>query len=61
MALSETQFSFFKIVFIYFILGCAASLLLHSLFSSCGEQGLFFLVMHGRLISVASLVCRHGL
>ena len=30
-------------------------------FSSCGEQGLLFVVMRGLLIAVASLVAEHGL
>ena len=30
-------------------------------FSSCGEQGLLFVVVHGHLIAVASLVAEHGL
>ena len=30
-------------------------------FSSCGEQGLFFIVVRGLLIVVASLVAEHGL
>ena len=30
-------------------------------FSSCGEQGLLFLVVCGFLIAVASLVAEHGL
>ena len=30
-------------------------------FSSCGEQGLLFIVVHGLLIAVASLVAEHGL
>ena len=30
-------------------------------FSSCGEQGLLFIVVHGLLIAVASLVVDHGL
>ena len=30
-------------------------------FSSCGERGLLFIVVHGRLIAVASLVTEHGL
>ena len=30
-------------------------------FSSCGERGLFFIVVHGLLIAVASLVAEHGL
>ena len=31
------------------------------LFSSCGEQGLLFLVVHGLLIAVTSLVAEHRL
>ena len=30
-------------------------------FSSCGEQGLLFVVVRGLLIAVASLVTEHGL
>ena len=30
-------------------------------FSSCGEQGLLFIVVHGLLVAVASLVVEHGL
>ena len=30
-------------------------------FSSCGEQGLLFVVVHGLLIAVACLVAEHGL
>ena len=29
-------------------------------FSSCGERGLLFIVVHGLLIAVASLVAEHG-
>ena len=29
-------------------------------FSSCGEQGLLFVAVHGLLIAVASLVVQHG-
>ena len=30
-------------------------------FSSCGEQGLLFIAVHGLLIAAASLVAEHGL
>ena len=30
-------------------------------FSSCGEQSLLFVAVHGLLIGVASLVAEHGL
>ena len=48
-------------VFIYFwlcwifVAACGLS------FSSCGEQGLLFIAVHGLLIVVASLVVEHGL
>ena len=35
--------------------GCARA------FSSCGEQGLLFIALHGLLIAVTSLVAEHGL
>ena len=47
---------FFVFCFCFFI-GCAGSLLLHRLFSSCDEQGLLSSCgVHGPLIVVASLV-----
>ena len=45
----------------YFILGCAGSLLLLILFSSCGEQGLLFVQMCRLLIVVAFLVAEQEL
>ena len=52
-------FYFFIILYIYLAaLGlcfCARD------FSSCGEQGLLFVVVCGLLITVASLVAEHGL
>ena len=30
-------------------------------FSSCGKQGLLFIVVHGLLIAVASVIAEHGL
>ena len=52
------------LVFCLFVclFGCVGSLLLHAGFlSSCGEQGLLFVVVRGLLIVVASLVAEHGL
>ena len=43
------------------ISGCAGSLLLHRLSSSCGERGLLSSAVHRLLIAVASLVAEHGL
>ena len=54
---------FFK-KFIYFIYLFLAVLGFHFCTgpsSSCGEQGLLFLVVHGLLIVVSSLVAEHGL
>ena len=50
--------------FIYFIYLFLAALGLHCCvwaFSSCGERGLLFIVVHGLLIVVASLVAEHRL
>ena len=50
--------------FIYFIYLFLAVLGLRCCvlaFSSCGEQGLLFIAVHGFLITVASLVAEHGL
>ena len=43
------------------IFGCVGSSLRARAFSSCGERGLLFVVVHGLLIAVASLVAEHGL
>ena len=52
--------SFFKNLFIYllFIFGCICCCTWA--FSSCSEWGLLFVVVHGLLIAVASLVAEHG-
>ena len=50
------------IFFNLFIFGCiGSSLLCVQAFSSCGEQGLLFVVVRGLLIVVASLVAEHRL
>ena len=51
-------------IYIYLINLFLAALGLHCCawaFSSCGEQGLLFVVVRGLLIAVASLVAEHGL
>ena len=51
---------FFKKIYLLFL----AVLGLHCCtraFSSCGEQELLFIVMHGLLVAVASLIAEHGL
>ena len=56
--------SFFLNKFIYFIYLLLAALGLRccaQAFSSCGEPGLLFVVVHRLLIVVASLVAEHGL
>ena len=50
-----------KFICLFFIFGCVGSLLLCVGFSSCGERGLLFVAVRGRLIVVASLVAEHGL
>ena len=50
--------------FFYFLFLFLAELGLHcsaQAFSSCGEWGLLFVVVHGLLIAVASFVAEHGL
>ena len=42
-----------------FICGFAGSSLLHGLFSSCGDQGLFFIEVCGLLTVGASLAAEH--
>ena len=57
-------FLFFINLFIYLCILFLAVLGLHCCvwaFSSCGEQGLLFVAVHGLLIVVASLVAEHGL
>ena len=65
-------FNFFKINLIYFVIyfiNLFIYLFLAALglrccaraFSSCGEQGLLFVAVHGLLTAVASLVAEHGL
>ena len=57
------SYLFFFNLFIYFIYLFLAALALpccvHA-FSSCGQQGLLFVAVHGLLIAVASLVAEHG-
>ena len=54
----KKSFNFLKIYLFLAALGlccCARA------FSSCGEQGLLFIVVRGLLIAVASLVAEHRL
>ena len=51
--------SFFKKIFYFIISGGAGSLLLHTGFSSCGEQGPLFVATQGLLIAMGSLVAEH--
>ena len=53
-------FFFFKI-FIYLFLAVLGLCFCARAFSSCGERGLLFVVVHELLIAVASLVAEHGL
>ena len=47
--------------FIYLFLAASGLRCCARAFSSCGKQGLLFLVVHGLLTAVASLVAEHGL
>ena len=56
------SFFFFLNLFIYlFILAVLGLCCCSWAFSSCGEQGLLFVAVHGLLIVVASLVAEHRL
>ena len=58
----DLDFLFFKInLFIYLFMAALGLCCCAQAFSSCGEQGLLFVVMHRLLIAVASLVVEHGL
>ena len=47
--------------FFFFFLAALGLCCCTRAFSSCGEWGLLFVAVHGRLIAVASLVVEHGL
>ena len=48
------------VVIIFIILAALGLLCCVRVFSTCGEWGLLFIVMHRLLIVVASLVAEHG-
>ena len=63
MVLGIYFFSLYKFICLFIFL-FSVVLGLHccmEAFSSCGEQGLLFIVVHGLLIAVASLVTEHRL
>ena len=58
----RSLFFFFLIIyFIYLFLAVLGLCCCRRAFSSCGKQGLLFLVVCGLLIVVASLAVEHGL
>ena len=54
-------FIFLINLFIYLFLALLVLRCCPRAFSSCGEWGLLFVVVHRLLIAVASLVAEHGL
>ena len=54
-------FGFFKFKFIYLFLSALGLRCCMRAFSSCGEQGLLFVVVRGLLIAVGSTAAEHGL
>ena len=50
-----------NLLFIYLFLAALGLCCCVQVFSSCGEWGLLFVVVHGLLIAVASLVAEHRL
>ena len=61
MELSSSVLFFLIYLFIYLFLAALGLRCCTRAFSSCGEQGLLFIVVRGLLIAVASLVAEHGL
>ena len=60
--LNYSSFSSYKFIyFIYLFLAALGLRCCTRAFSSCGKRGLLFVVVHGLLIVVASLVAEHGL
>ena len=58
---SSPQEHVFTYVYIYFFFFLICWILVATqAFSSCGEQGLLFVVMHGPLTAAASPVAEHG-
>ena len=57
----EIYLLFFFNLFIYLFLAVLGLCCCTRAFSSCSEQGLFFIVVRGLLIAVVSLVAEHGL
>ena len=51
---------FYICIYIYFFFLICWILVATQAFSSCGEQGLLFVVMHGPLTAAASPVAEHG-
>ena len=54
-------FIFNKFIYLYLVLAVLGLRCCTWAFSSCSERGLLFVVAHGFLIAVASLVAEHGL
>ena len=58
---SKERVHLFIYIFIFSLLAVLGLRCCAPAFSSCGERGLLFIVVHGLLIAVASLVAEHGL
>ena len=52
---------FYKFIYFYLFLAALGLCCCTQVFSSCSERGLLFVVVHGLLIAVASLVVKHGI
>ena len=61
VSLRSPEFFLSVFKFIYLFLAVSGLHCCTWVFSSCGEQGLIFVAVHGLLIAVASLVAEHGL
>ena len=62
MELLNNYFFFLKFIYLIYLVLAALGLRCRAwAFSSCGEQGLLFVVVHGLLIAMPSLVAEHRL
>ena len=61
MAAIAPGISYFKFIYLFYFCLRWVFVSACGLFSSCGERGLLFLVVHGLLTEVASLAEEHGL
>ena len=55
-----TNIFFYKVIYLFLFLAVLGLRCYAQAFSSCGEQGLLFVTVHGLLLAVASPLAEHG-